>query len=225
MENGHCEIERASPITEGVKVPPNKVDAFDPPTLGFYSREAPTYVASGRGGASRHLPAFLQLLRPYSQILELGCGGGVDARAMLDQGFEIDPTDGAPEIVAKARERIGRPVRVMRFEELDASEKYDAVWAHASLLHVPRAGLRAVINRLFRALRPGGYHFANFKGGGTEGRDRFGRYFNYLTMSQLLDVYRASAPWEIVTTDEYLGGGYEGGQGPWVAITVRKPLP
>jgi SAM-dependent methyltransferase len=143
---------------------------------------------------------------------------------MIEQGFAVDPTDGTPEIARKAQERISRPVRIMRFEELDASEAYDAVWAHASLLHVPRAGLHKVLERVFRALRPGGVHFANFKGGGTEGRDRFGRYFNYLSMAELLDVYRSSAPWEVLTTDQYVGGGYEGGQGPWLAITVRKPL-
>jgi SAM-dependent methyltransferase len=142
---------------------------------------------------------------------------------MIELGFVVDPTDGTPEIAWKAQERISRPVRIMRFEELHASEAYDAVWAHASLLHVPRAGLHEVLERVFRALRPAGVHFANFKGGGAEGRDRFGRYFNYLSMVELLDVYRSSAPWEVLATDEYVGGGYEGRQGPWVAITVRKP--
>lgn len=203
---------------------PTQPAAFDPPTLQFYSEEAPTYTASGRGGASRHLPAFLDHLRPGSHVLELGCGGGVDAEAMIGRGFVVDPTDGTPEIAQKAQERLGRPVRVMLFEEMDASEAYDAVWAHASLLHVPRAGLPGVLKQVFRALRPGGFHFANFKAGGSEGRDRVGRYFNYLSISELLEVYGASAAWEVLTADEYVGGGYEGGQGPWVALTVRKPL-
>jgi uroporphyrinogen decarboxylase len=36
-------------------------------------------------------------------------------------------------MAAKAEARIGRPVRVLRFEEIDAVAAYDAVWAHASL--------------------------------------------------------------------------------------------
>jgi hypothetical protein len=35
-------------------------------------------------------------------------------------GFDVDPTDGTPEIARKAEERLGRSVRVMRFDELDA---------------------------------------------------------------------------------------------------------
>jgi SAM-dependent methyltransferase len=197
--------------------------AHDPETLEFYAEEAPVYVASGPGGASRHLHGFLGRLKPGATILELGCGGGRDSEAMLARGFEIDPTDGVREIARQAEARIGRQVRVMRFDELDAVERYDAVWAHASLLHVPRAALPDVLARIFAALRPGGWHFANYKSGGTEGRDGFGRYFNYLSIEQAVDAYRSSGDWEIVATDEYLDRGYYNRPGPWIAITARKP--
>jgi SAM-dependent methyltransferase len=196
---------------------------YDPPTLRFYSEQAPVYTASGPQGASRHLAPFLERLQPGAKILELGCGGGRDAEVMMGRGFVVDPTDGAAEIARKAEERTGRPVRVMRFDELDAVEEYDAVWAHACLLHVPRAGLPAVLVRIFRALRPGGLHLASFKSGGTEGRDGFGRYFNYLDETELVAIYRASAPWEILDTMEYVGGGYNKRIGPWTAIVVRRP--
>jgi SAM-dependent methyltransferase len=197
--------------------------ARDQETLGFYADEAPVYAASGPGGASRHLDAFLQLLAPGARILELGCGGGRDSEEMLARGFQLDATDGVPEIARKAEERIGRPVRVMRFDELDAVEAYDGVWAHASLLHVPRPALPGILSLVFRALKPGGTHFANFKGGGREGRDAFGRYFNYLTADEVSAAYRRSAEWDIQSLTEYLGGGYDGAQGPWVGITARKP--
>jgi SAM-dependent methyltransferase len=198
------------------------VVAYDDVTLRFYADEAPVYTAGGPAGVSRFLEGFLAQLEPASQILELGCGGGRDAEAMIHRGFALDATDGTPEIAMQAEKRIGHPVRVMRFDQLDAADSYDAVWANASLLHVPRGALANVLFRIFRALRPNGLHFANFKGGGFEGRDRFGRYFNYLDMQQLVAIYRKVAPWQVVTTEEYVGGGYEGGPGPWVAITVRK---
>ena len=197
--------------------------AYDAATLRFYADQAPVYTASGPQGASRHLPAFLGRLQPGSRILELGCGGGRDSELMIGRGFAVDPTDGTPEIARKAEERIGRPVRVMRFDELQAVEEYDAVWAHASLLHVPRSGLAAVLGLVWRALRPGGLHCASFKEGGVEGRDQFGRYFNYLDLTELLGIYQASVPWEIVAADQYVGGGYGRSEGPWAAVTLRKP--
>ena len=195
---------------------------FDEQTLDFYSTEAPIYVAGGAGGISRFLHEFLDLLDSGSLILELGCGGGRDSEAMIQRGFAVDPTDGVVAIAAKAEERLGRPVRVMRFDELNAVEAYDAVWANASLLHIPSVGLPSILARVNDALKPGGHHFANYKSGGTEGRDRLGRLFNYLSADQLLAAYAVSAPWEVVRLEEYQGGGYEGGTGPWLAVTVRK---
>ena len=192
-------------------------------TLDFYSASAPIYLGSGTRGVSKHLSPFLGLLPPRARILELGCGGGWDAEAMIAAGFDVDPTDGTPEIAQKAEERLGRCVRVMRFDELEAREVYDAIWASASLLHVPRSSLSKILALVFEALKPGGLHFASYKGGGAEGRDRYGRYFNYLSREDITEAYRRSGPWKVVSVTEYLGGGYDGRQGPWVAVIVRRP--
>src|SRR6516162_2906746 len=69
----------------------------DSVTLYFYSASAPIYLGSGTRGVSRHLPSFLDLLPPRARILELGCGGGWDAEAMIAAGFDVDPTDGTPD--------------------------------------------------------------------------------------------------------------------------------
>jgi SAM-dependent methyltransferase len=186
----------------------------DSETLDFYSASARVYLGSGARGVSRHLPSFLDLLPPRARILELGCGGGRDAEAMIAAGFDVDPTDGATEIAQIAEERIRRPVRVMHFDELDALQVYDAVWANASLLHVPRTCLPQILARVFRVLKPDGLHFASYKGGSAEGRDRFGRYFNYLSREEVIEAYRRSGPWQVVSVTEYLGGGYDGNKGP-----------
>ena len=198
--------------------------ASDQATLAFYAREAPVYSASGKAGISRWLDGFMQLLPTGARILELGCGGGRDAEALLAHGFEVHPTDGTPAIAVEAEQRLGRPVKVMLFDELSDIGAYDAVWANASLLHVPRAGLDQVLALIWRALKPGGLHFASYKAGGVAGRDRLGRYFNYPDRQTLTEAYARSAAWEVVSVVDYVGGGYEGGQGPWIAITVRRPL-
>ncbi|NNC73144.1 MAG: class I SAM-dependent methyltransferase [Sphingomonadaceae bacterium] len=147
--------------------------------MAFYEIDAPVYAAHGAQTASRHPPAFLAMLREGGKILELGCGGGRDGAAMLAAGFDVDATDGCTALARKAEARIGQPVRVMRFAELDADSAYDGVWASACLLHVPRDDLADILARIHRALKPDGVHGASYKGGTREGRDTFGRYFNY----------------------------------------------
>lgn len=196
--------------------------AFDAATLDFYATEAPAYAASGSGSASRRLAGFLALLPRGARILELGCGGGRDAAAMIAAGFAVDATDGSPALAAQATRRLGRPVRVMRFDELAADAVYDAVWAAACLLHVPRAALPAVLARVHRALRPGGVHCASYKAVGVEGRDRLGRLFNQLTADALLAAYAQAGAWEVLDLTAYEGTGYDGVLVPWTAITVRR---
>lgn len=196
---------------------------FDADTLRFYNNEAETYVASGPGGTSRFLGQFLDRLEPGAKVLELGCGGGTDALAMKSAGFVITPTDGSATIAAKAAARLGTPVKVMRFDELSDELAYDAVWANASLLHVDRKHLPTILAKVWRALRPGGLFFASYKGGGTEGRDSHGRYFNYLSLEQAEALYAKSAAWQIEDTAEYIGGGFQGGSGPWIALFARRP--
>ena len=194
----------------------------DAATLAFYQREAPHYTASGSQGQSRHLDGFLDRLEPGARILELGCGGGRDAAHMVSRGFDVDPTDGTAAMVRKARERWNLPAREMRFDELEAEAEYDAVWAHASLLHAPRETLADIFQRIHRALRSGGWFFANFKAGEAEGRDRFERYYNFLDEDWLRQSLDSAADW---TRREFIhetGGGYDGVQREWIAVIASK---
>lgn len=196
--------------------------AFDPITLRYYADIAPTYVGSGSNRQNRYLAHFLSRIAPGSRILDLGCGGGIDARAMLDRGHLVDAAEGSQSLAAIASKRLDREVAVMRFDELRSIETYDAVWASASLIHVPRPALSAVLSKIHTALKPGGLHFATYKAGGKDGRDSVGRYYNYPTAAELRTFYLDSARWNIIAIDEYVGGGFEGGNGPWAAIEARR---
>lgn len=192
----------------------------DRPTLAWYEANA-AYYATAFPGHSRHLDSFLDKLMPNARILELGCGSGRDAARMADRGFAVDPTDATPGLAALARARFGLPARVMRFDELDATDAYDAVWAHACLLHVARADLPAILAAIHCALRPGGWHFADYKLGDGEGRDPLGRLTNFPDESWLDAAYRA-AGFPIVDTERYRGEGADGVVRDWYALTVRK---
>ena len=189
----------------------------DPQTLAFYEAEAEVYAA--RGQVSRRLANFLDQLPEGGRILELGCGGGQDALAMLQRGFDVTATDGSPALAAEAEARLGRPVQVMLFEELDAQGVYDGVWAQASLLHAPAAALPGILARVRQALKPGGRFEANFKAGDGEGRDPLGRYNNFPTREALAAAYEAAGPWASVEITQSEGGGYDGVARTWLIVS------
>lgn len=197
----------------------------DSATLAYYEREAPRYTASSSQDRHRLLDPFLDRLTADAQILELGCGIGLDSAHIIKRGFSLDATDGAAAMVRKANERFHIGARQMRFDELDAAEDYDAVWAHACLHHLPRADLKPVIARIFRALRRGGLHFANYKLGDAEhpheGRDTTGRWSS-LPSSEWLDALYAEAGFTIEHRFFYNAGSTDGTRRDWYALTVSK---
>ena len=193
----------------------------DEATIAFYAREAPRYTMSFAQAPSRHLDTFLDRLPPEAQVLELGCGGGRDAARMVERGFRVDATDGTPAMVRKANERFDLKARVMLFEDLEADCAYDAIWAHACLLHVPRADVPNVVARIHAALRPGGWHYASFKLGDGEGRCLLGRIHNFPDPDWITAAY-SNAGLGIVSTDIWEGNGADGIVRDWIAITARK---
>jgi SAM-dependent methyltransferase len=196
--------------------------AHDRETLAWYDREAAVYASRRAAGLSPHLEAFLNRLNPGAGILELGCGGGQDAEVMIAAGFDVTPTDGSPGLAAKAERRLGRPVRLMRFEELDETERYDAVWANACLLHVPEVALPEVLARVHRALKAGGLFFASFKAGDGGDRDSLGRFYNFISRTGLEAAYAQAGPWSELTITETLGGGYDGVPRTWLSCLAAK---
>ena len=193
----------------------------DADTLAFYDREAAAYAARQRGAPVR-LQAFLEQLRPRARILELGCGAGQDAELMTAAGFEVTPTDGSAGLAAEAEARLGRPVRVMRFEELDETAAYDGVWANACLLHVPEDGLADVLARIHRALKPGGRFHTGFKAGDGGGRDSLGRYYNFPDEARLRAAYGAAGDWAALTITPGKGGGFDGVMRDWLFVDAVK---
>lgn len=194
----------------------------DETTLQFYRSSAEAYA--GREITSRkvRLTAFLALLAPDATILELGCGAGGDTAEMLARGFNVQPTDGSPEMAEVASRRLGRSVGTLLFHDLDEVEAYDGVWANACLLHVPRDELAPILNRIWRALKPGGVFFASFKTGDAEGRDTLDRYYNYPTPEWLRETYASGGIWSSVDVETGEVIGFDNKWAPMLFVMARK---
>ena len=191
----------------------------DQPTLDFYAREAETYATLYN--VSEDLAPFLARLPAGARILELGCGGGHDSEAMLASGFDVVPTDGSPELARQAAKRLGRPVQILLFEDIDFDREFAAVWASACLLHVPKASLPVIFAKIGRTLRPSGIMYASFKTGGAEGIDQFGRYYNYPDEAYLRAAL-GPENWSSIEIVERAVTGYYNLPANWLHVTAPK---
>ena len=195
---------------------------MDDETLQFYRRNAKVYAGWAKAPSTR-LKGFLALLPQGGAILELGCGAGNHSAVMLAAGFTVRATDGSPEMAEIASRRLGQPVDAIRFDELNAHEEYDGVWASACLLHVPRDELADILTRIRRALKPGGAFYASFKiGEGNDGRDRLGRYYNYPSPQWLKAAYAATGPWQSISSDSSQIEGFDRTPATLLHLVMRK---
>ena len=163
-------------------------------TLDYYDQNAEAF-ASGTLSADMTdaRSRFSANLPPKGIILDFGCGSGRDTKAFLDAGFRVDAVDGSAELCALASEYTGIQVRQMLFNQLDACDRYDGIWACASILHLPQMELADMIGKIENALKVGGVLYASFKYGNFEGM-RNGRCFTDFTEESLRKF------WSLVTS-------------------------
>jgi 2-polyprenyl-3-methyl-5-hydroxy-6-metoxy-1,4-benzoquinol methylase len=200
----------------------DKGAAHDPDTLAFYDREAAKYASRAKPERNKRLEAFMASLAKGAKILELGCGGGRDSEAMIRAGFDVTPTDGSVGLAREAEKRLGRPVRILRFEDLDDQGVYDAVWANACLLHVPEDRLGDVLAKIHKAMRRGGRFYASFKKGDGGDRDELGRYYNFPSREKLSATYVQAGEWIGLTMEEAPSGGYDAVTRTFVHVTAIR---
>jgi hypothetical protein len=127
-------------------------------------------------------------------------------------------------MAAAASELTGQQVSVLRVQDLDLEDQFDGVWACASLLHVPRAELSGVIDRIARAMKVGGVFYMSFKHGSGE-RTVGERFFNDHTEASLTEVIQLRRQLSIVKiwTSSDVRPGRD--QEKWVNAVARKSSP
>ncbi|MDP8960732.1 MAG: class I SAM-dependent methyltransferase [Actinomycetota bacterium] len=101
--------------------------------------------------------------RPGGDVLELACGTGIWTERLLQFATTVTAVDGAPEMLARARSRVGSAASV-RFVEADlfswkADRRYDAVFFGFWISHVPEDKFTSFWTMVAEALTPGGHVF------------------------------------------------------------------
>ena len=125
----------------------------------------PFFEGSVNADMSSERDRFISYLPAGGKILDAGCGSGRDSKAFLEKGFDVIAFDASEEMCKRASEYIGQEVINMLFQDLTYKDEFDAIWASASLLHVPMEELPGILMKMKEALKSGGVMYASFKYG------------------------------------------------------------
>lgn len=198
------------------------MDLLFQPTLLYYNQNAQSFATTTVSvDFSVTQALFTSYLPQDGFILDFGCGSGRDTKCFLSQGFQVEATDGSEELCRLASEYTGIPVKHMLFQELDAVEQYDGIWACSSILHLPMKELKRVLEKMAKALKPQGIIYTSFKYGNFAG-ERNGRYFTDMTETSFAALMQDITALEIeeqwITSDVRPGRGDE----KWLNVILRK---
>jgi 2-polyprenyl-3-methyl-5-hydroxy-6-metoxy-1,4-benzoquinol methylase len=141
---------------------------------------------------------FLSMLPEKAAILDVGCGAGVKSRYLSDKGFKITGVDFSDKMIEIAkRESPDIDFEVVDIYDLDGYEKtFDAVFAQAVLLHIPKARVLEVIAKLKKKIKPKGLLYLAVKEvkldkmeEKVEKENDYGydyeRFFSFFTLSEI----------------------------------------
>jgi trans-aconitate methyltransferase len=123
------------------------------------------YAGNGRFVALM-AEALVETLQPlaHERILDLGCGDGFLTRRIAESGATVIGVDSSPEMIAAAKEQ-GVDARYADGEALPFDHEFDAVFSNAAIHWMNDQD--AVLNGVYRALKPGGRFVAEFGGQGN----------------------------------------------------------
>lgn len=193
-------------------------------TLGNYNDVAEGFREGTRDhDVSQNIDALLRNIQgsPPFQILDFGCGPGRDLQTFAAMGHIPTGLDGSDRFAEMARVDSGCEVLHQNFLELNLpAERFDGIFANASLFHVPRQELPRVLRELRDALQPGGVLFSsNPRGNNQEGwkGERYGAFHSAEAWSELM-----TEAGFVEVEHYYRPSGLPREQQPWLASVWRK---
>lgn len=154
-------------------------------------------------------------------ILDFGCGPGRDLQHFRSLGHEAIGLEGAHDFVEMARAHADCEVLHQDFLSLELpQDRFDGVFANASLFHVPSQELPRVLRELHASLKARGVLFcSNPRGNNEEGL--YGNRYNcfhdleswrrFVTNAGFVELHHYFRP-----------AGLPRDKQPWVATVWRK---
>ena len=166
-------------------------------TLDSYEDHVAEYVSGTSPVPSDNVTGWYQRLLSNlpkdSRILEIGSAFARDAEYVESLGYKVQCTDATQDFVRLMKEK-GHDAYLLNVLTDDLGSDWDVIFANCVFLHFTEAEFKLVLNKIKKALRPGGIlGFAVKRGEGSKwseekiGAPRYFQYWQQEGLRQLVD--------------------------------------
>ena len=189
-------------------------------TFYYYENHSEEFVAAANSADMRRdYERFLRYVPQSGSIVDIGCGSGRDLKYFREAGFRASGVDASEKMCKVASEFSGCPVLFCDALSWSPDEKYDAIWANGSLLHLYKDEIITFLKTKSAYLKKGGILYFSMKAGIAEGFDEKGRYFTPFSESI---VESAVADGKLKVQERWTESDSLGRKGyHWEAIILR----
>ena len=191
--------------------------------IAHYDENAESFrIGTKDHDVSQNIAALIDALPKEKtlDILDFGCGPGRDMCVFKSMGHRPTGLDGSKEFCKMAVKQSGCPTLNQQFLKLELEEnRYDGIFANASLFTVPSQELPRVLKELHSALRKDGILFSSNPRGNAEGwqGQRYGHYMEF----EASEAFLQQSGFKIIN-HFYRPEGMPREHQPWLAIVSQR---
>jgi SAM-dependent methyltransferase len=192
---------------------------IDPKTIAIYDEKTNEYAILTEG-VPQDLVGFDGYLPRSARVLDYGCGPGTSAAYLAKQGHTADAFDASEKMVIYAQKHAGVTAWQATFDQFNAPNKYDGIWASFSLLHAAREDILRFLQHIHTAIKSDGVFYIAMKLGSGRHRDELQRLYTYVSEAELRSwLSDTGFDWIDHTTGETTG--LDGSMSAWIGVFAR----
>lgn len=144
----------------------------------YYESNAERYAAETiSADMSEQYQRFLPLLKKGAKILDVGSGSGRDVCYFQKQGYQATALEPSKNLCREIRKVFSGEIVCSDIQNYRPAERYDGIWACASLIHLQEEEVLQFFERIDRYLNDDGIVYISGKNGIQSGKAGDGRYF------------------------------------------------
>lgn len=152
--------------------------------MSYYSKNYKEYIEKTKNvNMKESYEFFLQHITKKGKLLDIGFGSGRDMLYFKSIGFDIYGIDTEVKFVKEAT-KLELDVKCVDILNFNDKQKFDCIWACASLLHINSKSLNKAFINCSNHLSNNGIMYCSFKYGDFEGLID-DRYYLYLTENSI----------------------------------------
>lgn len=144
----------------------------------YYESNAERYAAETiSADMSEQYQRFLPLLKKGAKILDVGSGSGRDACYFQKQGYQVTALEPSKNLCREIRKVFSREIVCSNIQNYRPTERYDGIWACASLIHLKEEEVLHFFEKIDLYLEDSGIIYVSGKNGISTGEVEDGRFF------------------------------------------------